>query len=214
LVSLDERKILIQLYHLSNQCLMAVVAAIAAVLMVFSKDVIYLWTGDATTAAKLAMPLTILVAGTALNGLMNLPYALQLAHGWTWLTVASNLAALILGIPFCVWAVGHYGIVGAACLWLGINFGFVSISIPLMHRRLMRGEMAKWYLQDMLPPAIAAGAIALSAGWILPSLSRNLTSFILLAAVSTATLVVAALSAPLVRNHAQQQFIGWMRSRN
>ena len=213
LVSLGQQAALTDLYHLSNQCLGVVVAAIAAVLMVFSRDVLYLWTADATMAAKLALPLTILVAGTALNGLMNLPYALQLANGWTRLTVGANLIALILGIPFCIWAVRHYGIVGAACLWFAINLGFVAIAVPLMHRRLMRGEMRSWYLQDMLPPAIAAAAVALSASWLLPTLSRNLQGFFFLTAVSAMALLAAALSAPLVRKHAWQLLNGWVQRR-
>src|SRR5487761_803537 len=93
LVSLGEDKALTHLYHLSNQYLAVMVAAISVVLMVFSRDVLYLWTGDTATAAKVAVPLSILVAGTALNGLMNLPYALQLAHGWTRLTAGAYLFA-------------------------------------------------------------------------------------------------------------------------
>ena len=207
LVSLGEDKALIHLYHLSNQYLCVVVAAMSVVLMVFSRDVIYLWTGDATTALKIAVPLSILVAGTALNGLMNLPYALQLAHGWTRLTVGANLVALILGIPFCIWAVGHYGIIGAAFLWLAINFGFVAIAIPLMHRRFMRREMAKWYLQDMLPPFIAAATIGLFMRWLIPALSRNLHGILQLTLISGITLCAAAIASPAIRSMARQKLL-------
>lgn len=207
LVSLGEDKALTYLYHLSNQYLCVVVAAISIVLILFSKDVIYLWTGDIATATKVALPLSILVAGTALNGLMNLPYALQLAHGWTRLTVWANMVALILGIPFCIWAVGHYGIIGAACLWFAINFGFVAIAIPLMHRRYMRGEMAKWYLQDILPPFVAAVAVGLLMRWLIPVLSRNLQGIIQLALISGITLGASAIASPAVRITIKQKFL-------
>lgn len=207
LVSLGEDKTLTHLYHLSNQYLCVVVAAISVVLMVFSRDVIYLWTGDAATALKIAVPLSILVAGTALNGLMNLPYALQLAHGWTRLTIGANLVALILGIPFCIWAVGHYGILGAACLWLAINLGFVVIAIPLMHHRFMRGEMGKWYLQDILPPFIAAATIGLFMRWLIPTLSRNLHGVLQLALISGITLCAAAIASPAVRSIARKKLL-------
>jgi len=205
LVSLGQKDSLAYLYHLSNQCLAVVVAAVAMVLMLFARDVTYMWTGDAVTAAKLAMPLSILVAGTALNGLMNLPYALQLAHGWTRLTVGSNLVALVLGIPFCIWAVGYAGIVGAAWLWFAINAGFVAIGIPLMHRRLLRGAMAQWYVRDILPPAITAAAVALVARWLLPALSRSPHGVFLLGMTSAATLLSAAMAAPMVRELLRQQ---------
>lgn len=200
LVSLGDDAALARLYHVSNQCLGVVVGALSAVLIIFSKDVVYLWTGDAATAAKVALPLSILIAGTALNGMMNLPYALQLAHGWTRLTVSANLVALIVGIPFCIWTVGLYGLVGAAWLWFVINLGFVAIAIPLMHRRLMRGETAKWYLQDMLPPFVAAGSVAMICRWLIPALSRDTSGFLLLGLVSAMTLLAATLTSPYARS--------------
>jgi O-antigen/teichoic acid export membrane protein len=200
LVSLGDDAALVELYHLSNQCLSVVVGALSAILIVFARDVVYLWTGDAPTAAKVAVPLSILVAGTGLNGLMNLPYALQLAHGWTRLTATSNLVALIVGIPFCIWAVGLHGIIGAAGLWFAINLGFVAVAIPLMHRRLMRGEAAKWYLQDVLPPFIAAIAVTMLCRFLIPSLSRDASGFLQLGLASAITLFAAALTSPYVRN--------------
>jgi O-antigen/teichoic acid export membrane protein len=204
LVSHGDDKALTHIYHVSNQCLSVVVAAISAVLIFFSRDVIYLWTGDATTAEKVAAPLSILVAGTALNGLMNLPYALQLAHGWTRLAIGANLSALILGIPFCILAVGSFGMVGAACLWFAINLGFVALAVPLMHCRLMRGELGKWYLQDVLPPIVVASAIALAADLLLPSLPRNPHGFFMLAITSAITLASTALSTPFTRSLLQR----------
>jgi O-antigen/teichoic acid export membrane protein len=210
LVSLGQQDALTHLYHLSNQCLVVVVAAVAAVLMVLGRDVLYLWTGDAATAAKLALPLSILVAGTALNGLMTLPYAMQLANGWTRLTAGSNLLALVLGIPFCIWAVEHQGIAGAAWLWFATNLGFVTISIPLMHRRLLRGEMTRWCIRDVLPPAMSAAAAVLLAVGLLPTVSRTLDGIALLAMVSVSALVAAALGAPLVRAMLLRQLGDWL----
>ena len=199
LVAASDHKTLVELYHLSNQYLAVVISAVAAVLIVCSKDVLYLWTGDNSTATIAAGPLSILVAGTALNGFMTLPYALQLAHGWTQLTVRANLTALILSTPFCLWAVSHYGILGAACVWLMVNLGFVALAIPLMHRRLMRSEMGHWYLRDILPPTLAAAVVALTVGWLKPPLPRNLDGLLTLGAISVAALAASALAAQPIR---------------
>lgn len=208
LVSLAQYGSLTHLYHLSNQCLAVVVAAVGAVLMAFGGDVLYLWTGDAALAARLALPLSILVAGTALNGLMNLPYALQLAHGWTRLTVGTNLVALILGIPFSIWAVGHYGILGAAYLWFAINLVFVAVGIPLMHRRLLHGEMVKWYFTDILPPFVAAAATALVCRLLISDLTRNMQSIAELIAVSGITLCAASFMSPAIRSILRNRLLG------
>jgi len=199
LVALGEPEALTQLYHLSNQYLAVIVAATSVVLAVFSRDVVFLWTGDATTAAMVATPLTILAMGTALNGLMNLPYALQLAHGWTRLAAMMNLAVLVAGIPFCIWAVNHHGISGAALVWLGINACFVLVGLPLMHRRLMNGELANWYARDVAPPFIAAVAAGAAMKWLMSTIPRDIWGVLQLGIASATCLSAAALASPCVR---------------
>jgi O-antigen/teichoic acid export membrane protein len=200
LIASNDHLTLVALYHLASQCLAVVAAAIACVLGFYAQDVLWLWTGDASLATKVATPMAILVAGTALNGLMNVPYALQLANGWTRLPFASNVVALVLGIPFCIVAVQHLGMVGAACLWLAINLGYVVLVIPLIHRRLLQGEIGHWYLQDVLPPVLAALAVTLLAKWAHPSLQRDLGGLAWLAGIGLTVLIAAALASTGVRN--------------
>lgn len=200
LVAADDTQTLSQLYHLGNQCVAVVIAAVSLVLIVFAKDVIFLWTGDSALSAKVAMPLAILVGATALNGLMNLPYALQLANGWTTLALRMNLALLLLAIPFCVWAVARHGIVGAAWCWLLINVGFFAVGIPLMHRRLLRGEMAAWYLHDILPPLLAATAVAVVIDRLLSPLPRSFAGLAMLGVASITTLAASALATRATRD--------------
>lgn len=199
LVAQGEVTMLRELYHLGSQYLAVVVAAVAAVLIVFAHDVVYLWTGNADLSARIALPLAILVAGSALNGLMNIPYALQLANGWTQLAMGMNAASLLVGIPFCLWVVPRFGISGAACVWLLANLASVAIGIPLMHRRLLRGQMGTWYLRDTLPSVLAATAVALSLNAVLPSFARNFPGFLLLTVASGLVLCASALASQAVR---------------
>lgn len=207
LIAHGEKTTLNELYHLSSQYLAVVIASVAMVLIVFSREVLFLWTGDVQLANKVALPLSILVAGSALNGLMNIPFALQLADGWTRLALGLNAASLLLGAPFCLWAVHQYGTVGAALLWLLANLASVSIGIPLMHRRLLHGEMAAWYLRDNLPPILAALATALVVGTVLPPVSRSLSSMLWLGVASGMTLFAGALASPSVRNKMLKQLL-------
>lgn len=209
LVAQGEEATLRELYHLSSQYLMVVVAAVAAILIVFAHDVLYLWTGNADLSGKVALPLAILVAGSAFNGLMNIPYALQLAHGWTRLAMGLNAASLLLGIPFCLWAVPRFGISGAACVWLLANLASVVIGIPVMHRRLLRGEMTEWYLHDVLPPVLAASVVALVLAWLLSPLPRSIFGVAWLAFASLLTLAASALASGIARATASR----WLSSR-
>ncbi len=207
LAATNQTEALSQLYHLSSQYVAIVIAAIALVLIAFAQDVLYLWTGDNVLAAKVALPMAILVTGAALNGFMNLPYALQLANGWTMLTLSFNLISLLLGIPFCIWAVAEHGMTGAACLWLLVNLGSLAVGIPLMHKRLLRGEMSRWYLNDILPPVLGATAVTIFARLQLPALSRDAQGLFWLGAVSAATLAAAAFVSPGVRALVRQRLL-------
>ena len=204
LIARGDEATLRKLYHLGSQYLVVVVAAVAAILIVFSHDVLFLWTGNTQIAGRVALPLAILVAGTALNGLMNIPYALQLAVGWTRLAAGLNAVSLLIGAPFCVWAVMHYGMTGAACVWLLANLASVAIGIPIMHQRLLHGEMARWYLRDNLPPILAATVVAAGLSLLLPPMSRTVSGLVILATAGMATLIASLLASGEVRTQASR----------
>jgi len=134
---------------------------IALVLIFFSWEVMLLWTGDPAIAEKSYLLVSLLTVGTALNGLMNVPYALQLAHGWTKLAFYGNCVAIIILGPAVVLLATHFGAVGAAWVWVVLNAGYVLISLRFMHSRLLPGEQGDWYLRDVGLP-LGGGLIAVS----------------------------------------------------
>ena len=199
---------LLELYHLSSQYLAVVIASVAAVLVVFAHDLLFLWTGDADLVTKVAPALKLLVLGSALNGLMNIPYALQLAHGWTRLAAGLNAVSLALGVPLCMWAVARYGMEGAALPWLLANLISVVVGIPWMHRRLLPGQALRWYLQDNLPPIVAGVGVALTLHALLPTLTRNMAGLAWLGLAGGTTLLACALAASPVRAALRR---GWLQ---
>jgi O-antigen/teichoic acid export membrane protein len=199
LVGLGMTRELVDVYHLSNQLLVATVAPTAAVLSLFSFDVLLLWSRDPTLAQNGSMILSILVVGTALNGIMHLPYALQLSHGWTRLSIVQNIIAVAILLPTTWWAAHRYGAVGAACIWVVLNLGYVVFSIPVMHRRLLVGEMRAWYTQDLLPPVLASVIVAGLARRFIEVPKGVLAGIATIGLVGICTLAAAVLSAPLAR---------------
>lgn len=200
LVAQKNESELLELYHLSSQYLAVVLASITAVLMIFTYDVLWLWTGDTALAVKVAPTLQLLVLGTALNGLMSIPYALQLAYGWTRLALGLNAVSLVLGLPLCLWAVHHYGMLGAATPWLLGNLISVIIGIPLMHRRLLPGQVLRWYIKDNLPALVVGIIVAQILYILLPILQRDWISITRLALASGGTLLACALIMSPVRS--------------
>lgn len=181
-------------YHRTNQMMAVTIVPATVVAALFSTDVLFLWTGDRTLAAEAGPIAAILFVGMALNGLMNLPYALQLASGWTKLGLFINLVALFVALPVMWLLANRMGGTGVALAWLLLNFGYIAIGVPMMHRRLLRGEMQGWLLKDMIPSIAASLAVGTIWRFVVSGFDRSLTGIAWLALISLTTLMAAVLS--------------------
>jgi O-antigen/teichoic acid export membrane protein len=209
LVTREDAGALQRAFHQGAQLVTVLVGSAAVILMVFSDRVLLLWTADAHLAQQVA-PLTVVLAlGTVLNGLMWIPYHMQLAHGWTTLAIKSNIVAVAVLIPAILWFVPKYGGIGAAWIWVALNAGYVTISIHFMHRRILRAEKWRWYRADVLIPMTAAAGTALLCRWALPDQLGRIGEFVVVLVSSATVLAAAIFSAPLVR----MQLIGYLPGR-
>lgn len=156
LVEVNNKTALVNLYHTSCQLVAVLVVPVTLVIAFFSRDLLIIWTHDEMIATSAAPILSILIIGTALNGMMNIPVALQLAHGWTRLTVYMNVVALFLFIPGLIIAVKLNGMKGAAMIWVALNAGYILFGIRIMHKRLLKKEYKYWLIEDFMFPIIGA----------------------------------------------------------
>lgn len=199
LVVLGDQVELKQLYHRSCQMVSVVVLPVAVVIVFFSPEILWLWTGDTITVENTYWLVRLLVIGSLLNGLMHLPYALQLAHGWTRLTFYSNLAAVIALVPLLVWLAPSYGALGAAAVWVALNAGYVLVSLQFMHHRLLRGELWRWYIEDVGLPLLAALLLAGLGRGLLISQLPKLAMLLYLGFVTSLAFLASGLSASHIR---------------
>ena len=169
LFSGDDQATLVSVYHQGAQLVTIVTAPAAMLLSFFAGGVIFTWSGDAILAQNTAPILSALVLGTFLNGLMHMPYQLQLAHGWTSLVVKTNVVAVIVLIPAIFWVVPLYGALGAAWIWVALNASYALIAIQFMHRRLIPKEKWRWYFSDVLLPIAGAVGVILFAKALQPA---------------------------------------------
>ena len=200
LVSIDDQDGLTQLYHKSCQFMSVLILPPAIVIAQFSYEIIFLWTQNPATAERIHLLVSILICGTALNGLMHLPYALQLAFGWTRLSLLKTLIAVILLVPLIIYLTTHYGATGAAIAWFVLNIGMFLFEIPIMHRRILRKEKWRWYLQDICLPLVAcilmAGLGRIFIRGPIPQLMMALYFII----IYVCTLGMAAIITPVTRS--------------
>jgi O-antigen/teichoic acid export membrane protein len=199
LVAQGDEKVLTSLYHETTQLMLLLIIPAAAVLAFFSVEVLQSWTRNAEVARNAGPIASILVLGTALNGLMFLPYTLQLAYGWTSLGLKITISLTILGVPAIWFFATHYGPIGAASVWLGLQVINLLISVPLTHRRLLRHEMPRWFLQDVGPSLVAAFFVVGVARALITNHMAPFTTLAALLAVLLAALLASASFAPQIR---------------
>ena len=186
--------------------------AAAVVLMMFSDRVLLLWTANPALAHQVAPLLAGLALGTLFNGLMWIPYQMQLAHGWTTLAIKVNIVAVAVLVPAILWVVPKYGAIGAAWLWVTLNGGYLVFAIYFMHRRLLPTEKWRWYRQDVAIPLAAAAATAGLCRWAMPEDLGRLGELGVLLISSGCVLIAAALAAPMVRHQLAQYVPGRIKS--
>lgn len=209
LVAIDNDRALAAAYHRGSQLVSVFVVSPALLLILFPEEVLRFWTGDGELAARVAPLLSLLALGTLLNGLMHIPYMLQLAHGWSSFAARVNFVAVVLLVPAIFWAAPRYGAVGAAWVWVVLNAGYVFISIHFMHVRLLPGEKWQWYFHDLALPVLAGILIMLVWKMAVPLVDdRPLQGVMWLAGCGLTALCASCAAIPELRG----DMTGWIRN--
>jgi O-antigen/teichoic acid export membrane protein len=191
-------------YHRDSQLMAVIILPAAALLSLFSFDILRLWTRSNEAAHNAAPILSVLVIGSALNALLYLPYALQLAYGWTRLSLFWGFVSMAIFVPAMLPMTRHFGTVGAATVWAALNILSIFVVVPIMHRRLLPGEAWGYFCDVGLPLACALLTAALGR-IIFPNISSTVMTLAVLSGAWISSSVMAVLAAPLIRSWALTQ---------
>ncbi|MCJ7825997.1 oligosaccharide flippase family protein, partial [Patescibacteria group bacterium] len=201
LVAAGKTEELSRIYHKGCQIVSLFVFPAGILIALFPQEILMLWTRDPRIVENTHLLLSLVVVGCLLNDAVMMPLMLQLAYGWTSLSFYKNIVAIIILIPLLFLLVSYLGAVGGAITWVLLNAGYVLFEIPLMHRRLMRGDMWRWYIVDIGLPAMCCVII----GVILKmGFAHNVTTIMRLTALTISwgsMFLVCALALPFSRDY-------------
>jgi O-antigen/teichoic acid export membrane protein len=192
-----------RVYQISCQLISITVLPAAGVLALFSREVLFALSGNPRLVAAVSRVVVMVAIGSVLNALMNVPYALQLAFGWTRLRLITNAIAVVVMVPLEYWLAKRHGIVGAAAGWVVLNGGYVVFQLRVMHTRLLRGEQWRWYLKDVGLPLLGAAAVLIPLRVFLSAPGGRLAIGLYLAVVGATAVIAAAATVPEVRSRAR-----------
>lgn len=159
---------LISLYHKGARMMSGAILPTAMIVAFFPKQLLELWTRNPELAGSAAPILRIGILAVTLHGLINIPYAMQLAHGWTSLKLYQNIFGCLFILPLVYVLSKKIGILAGAIGLLTINGIYLWIGTPLMYRKLLKEEKKVWALQDVLFPFLCSLIIPLLMHILIP----------------------------------------------
>ena len=164
LVASGETEKLIELYKSGTRLFLALFFPIAIMAATYSEDLLYLLTRNEHLAASTAIIASLLLLGTALNGVMHFPYALQLAYGSTRLPLTITIVLILILAPMTIILTLSYGAIGGASAWFLLNVSYLFFGTWITHQELLTGHALDWLIHSVgLPLVVSLSVIAL--GW-------------------------------------------------
>jgi O-antigen/teichoic acid export membrane protein len=195
-------------YRRASELLACGLVPMAMVLMVMSQQVLWVWTGDMELAKRAAQVLSILSAGTMLNGFLQTPYAYQIAKGETKLSLWMNGITLIITMPALWFSSAAYGIHGAALVWFAINLGLLVVWPYCMHQSMLKEQMLWWYSRAITLPIVSSVSLTVLIAHFLPDYKSRTTMFFMLLVIVGANFILSIFILPNARRSIGQYFGG------
>lgn len=208
LVVSSETADLNSLYRLTMRFLASLLFPAMMFLGLFSEKLVFVWTGNAELAAKVAPVIVFLVLGSTLHGLMFLPYALQLAYGLTQLILRNNVILVVALTPLIVAFSILYGALGGGIAWFAVHVISAVLVTWQVQRNLLDGAV-RCFLADVSIPLALSIVMGLLGHYLI--LADGYSSYTVLACGAVLTLITALMSllSSSKLRHIAMNAIGW-----
>jgi O-antigen/teichoic acid export membrane protein len=156
LVSLNKEDEIKFLFHKATQAIAAMVIPAGISIFIFSNQLIMIWTRNAEIALHTGGVLRFLILGNMFNCLMIVPYQYTISKNWTGYGIKVTIIALICYFPLILWAAYHYGIIGSAVMWMGLNALYLVGAMQYLFMYVLQKEKMKWYWHSVIQPLIVS----------------------------------------------------------
>ena len=196
------------LYRKSCQLVSVIILPIAAIVALFSLRLIQIWTQDSTTAARTAPIVALLFISTALYNLLDVPYSLIVAYGWTKLGFFQQLISAVVLIPLMVTLTLRFGGMGAAFTKVLLSLAYLVFIPPIVYRKfpVLKGKLMRFYVTDTGLPLLAVLIVAGVGYWLIPPGLATVPFLVVIVLITLITFGTAVFAAGEIRNWACEQF--------
>jgi O-antigen/teichoic acid export membrane protein len=201
-----------KIYFSATQLTAVIVLPAVGFLVVYSNEVLYLWSGNQTFANWGENVLIWYALGAGVAAMNTFQYYLQCAFGSIKLHVLGTTTTAIIQIPFIIYSATEYGALGAGIVWFTFRLLYFLIWTPVVHAKFLKGLHLRWLLQEIGPVLILVVSISyladrfiqvpLDKGIFIPSLY--------LFSIATCFVLSAAATSSVIRTHLVTKFSVWL----
>lgn len=168
LIELKDNKQLLVLYHRTCKLIAITIFPLGFTVMVFTKNILYAWTGSSLISGEGALVASIMVLGQIMQVITTVPFYFASATGKTKLLLIFQMLCVIIFIPTLIYLVPKYGIVGAGMSWLIMNLFTLPFYMYYLHKIYLPGQFLKWLINDVFLPIIIIVPIVIGARYLFP----------------------------------------------
>lgn len=147
---------LASLYHTGCQLVSLIMLPATLVIAFFSYDILLIWTGSESTASNAALFTSLLIVGNMIFSLAGMANHLLYAANRPGVSMRGYFLMAAFVVPGLFLTVPQFGAIAAALLWIAASCLYVVFVVTVMHRKLLRAHLGRWFLFDTLIPALAA----------------------------------------------------------
>ena len=158
---LGNTELMLSTYKKSCSLMAIVIIPFSIWLSIYSNQILYIWTQNHLIADNTSSALSILALGSMFNGIMHMPYALQLTYHFTKLSLIQNIVSVILLAPLTYIFATYYTLTETAIPWLLVNFSYILIAAPLMYKHLNISGFLEWLISSVGKPIFISALVML-----------------------------------------------------
>ena len=142
-------------------------------LALFSNEILLLWTRSEQIAAAMEWAAPLLIIGSLMNSLQELPYNYFLSRGITIVNNIQTSVCILYVVTVTPVLIRYYGLVGAGLAWLVEMLVSTCVYIAYFYHSFFKGSVLKRFAVDFLFPLLAALITAAACRVLCSYLSLN-----------------------------------------
>lgn len=183
------------LFNKVNLFLSILIFSIMANMSFFSRELIWIWTGNMEIANHAHFYLPIIATSVAMISLTILPYDIAIANGYTKLNNLLGLFSLFVTLPGYWLATKSYGPIGAAYVFCAVQTFNTLIYIYLINKKFIKTKVINnLYLRQLFFPLVISLGIALVFSFIPEWINMyRITTFLWIGLSTVFTLIVSTI---------------------